>query len=51
MATMLILCVGYSSCYCDPLYGDNTSALSIASDPIFHEWTKIIEFYCHLIRD
>jgi len=34
-----------------PLHGDNTSAIQIAVNPIYHERTKHIEVDCHYIRE
>ena len=34
-----------------PLHGDNTSAIQIVANPVYHEQTKHIEMDCHYIRE
>ncbi|XP_058742208.1 uncharacterized mitochondrial protein AtMg00810-like [Vicia villosa] len=34
-----------------PLYADNTSAIQLAANPVFHERSKHIEVDCHSIRE
>ena len=43
--------LGFSQPDPTPLYADNTSAIQIAANPIYHERTKHIEVDCHSIRE
>ena len=43
--------IGFPADGATPLYADNTSAIRITENPIFHERTKHIEVDCHFIRD
>ena len=42
--------LGVSTSSATPLYYDNRSAIHIAHNNIFHEWTKHIEINCHFIH-
>jgi hypothetical protein len=43
--------LGFPQTTFTPLHADNTSAIQIATNPVFHERTKHIEVDCHSIRD
>ena len=43
--------LGFSQPNPTPLYADNTSAIQIAANPVYHEHTKHIEVDCHFIRE
>lgn len=42
--------LGFSLSQPTTLHADNTSAIQIASNPVYHEHTKHIEVDCHFIR-
>ena len=41
--------LGFPQTTSTPLHADNTSAIQIATNPVFHERTKHIEVDCHSI--
>ena len=43
--------LGFSQAHPTPLHADNTSAIQIAANPVYHERTKHIEVDCHSIRE
>jgi hypothetical protein len=43
--------LGFSQSESTPLHADNTSAIQIAANPVYHEHTKHIEVDCHSIRE
>ena len=43
--------LGFSQPNPTPLHADNTSAIQIAANPVYHERTKHIEVDCHSIRE
>uniref|UniRef100_A0A6N2NJZ1 CCHC-type domain-containing protein n=1 Tax=Salix viminalis TaxID=40686 RepID=A0A6N2NJZ1_SALVM len=43
--------LGFPQLHPTPLHADNTSAIQIATNPVFHERTKHIEVDCHSIRE
>ena len=42
--------LGFSQSHPTPLHADNTSAIQIATNPVYHERTKHIEVDYHSIR-
>src|SRR3954468_23853631 len=47
----LLIELGFSQAQPTSLYADNTSAIQIAANPVYHERTKHIEVDCHSIRE
>ncbi|CAA2989817.1 phosphoenolpyruvate carboxylase 4, partial [Olea europaea subsp. europaea] len=45
----LLVELGISQSQPTPLHGDNTSAIQIAANPVYHEHTKHIDVDCHYI--
>ncbi|BAU01919.1 hypothetical protein VIGAN_11127900 [Vigna angularis var. angularis] len=43
--------LGLSQAQPTPLHADNTSAIQIAANSVYHERTKHIEVNCHSIRE
>ena len=43
--------LGFPQTELTSLYANNTSAIQIVANPVFHERTKHIEVDCHSIRD
>ena len=43
--------LGFSQPNPTPLYANNTSAIQIAANPVYHEHTKHIEVDCHSIQE
>ncbi|PHT89035.1 hypothetical protein T459_04148 [Capsicum annuum] len=47
----LLVEIGFPQSTSTPLHADNTSAIQIATNPVYHERTKHIEVDCHYIRE
>ena len=47
----LLSALGFPQTSPTPLHADNTGAIRITENPVFHERTKHIEVDCHFIRD
>ena len=47
----LIFELGFPPTDPTPLHGDNTSAIQIVVNPVYHECIKHIEVDCHYIRE
>lgn len=47
--SVLLLEIGIPQSNPTPLHADNTSAIQIAINPVYHEWTKHIEVNSHYI--
>ncbi|CAL8153285.1 unnamed protein product [Prunus armeniaca] len=47
----LLIELGFGPIQPTPLHVDNTSAIQIAANPVYHERTKHIEVDCHSIRE
>ena len=47
----LLFELGFPPANPTPLHGDNMSAIQIAVNPVYHEWTKLLEMDCHYIRE
>jgi hypothetical protein len=47
----LLVEFGFSQFDSTPFHANNTSAIQIAANPVYHECTKNIEVDCHSIRE
>ena len=51
MASWVIGGLGFPQLHSTPLHANNTSAIQIIVNPVFHERTKHIKIDCHSIRE